>query len=450
MKLIKNILFGAAFIAAGAAFAQQSMTDASTSGLFGTDVDDFMNVNEYHNVQPENLFAYLGYGLTGSSNITLGAAHQFKKFYLGGWFGGQLNSWSSTTGFDKDGKATIKNSTSTANAANGKVLFGINNMGILADVSFTPKTGNKYEKNDVAKTEETDNKFILKTDVKLGMNIGGKNDRVYKTWALLGLDSNVDKHEKKTDGKIASPTDKTETSKYTIKLCAGTYFDYLKKDALTYSFGIGLNTGWDINVKETSEKVTEHGVFEGRMTFSPDWTLTYEPNSKFAFKTKLGFEEVTVKFNTGLNYTDNNGTKTYQATRAYTTGLSFKPSIALGATYQVVPEKFRFNAGATLAAPDFGWTFAKTDTRNTSSGSVDSSSFGVAWNFNTNTGKITTFSGFTWTPTKNVTVDANWNLLTNLFNNFRSRLSEGDTTSIWNTANKILVHNFGFLVSVKL
>lgn len=138
MKLIKNILFGAAFIAAGAAFAQQSMTDASTSGLFGTDVDDFMNVNEYHNVQPENLFPYLGYERTGNGEINIGAAHQFKKLYLGSWFGGTLNNWSSSTTFDKDGKPSIKNSTGTStNKANGKLLFGINNMGILADVSFS-------------------------------------------------------------------------------------------------------------------------------------------------------------------------------------------------------------------------------------------------------------------------------------------------------------------------
>lgn len=450
MKLIKNILFGAAFIAAGAAFAQQSMTDVSTSGLFGTDVDDFMNVNEYHNVQPENLFAYLGYERTGNGEINIGAAHQFKKLYLGSWFGGTLNDWYSSTTFDKDGKATINNNTGTSvNTANGKLLFGINNMGILADVSFTPKSGNKYEKTPATKTEETANKFILKTDVKLGMNIGGKNDRVYKTWALLGLDSNVDKYEKKIDGKIGAPTDKTDKSKYTIKVGAGTYFDYLKKDALTYGFGIGLNTDWDINVNRIQEKKIEHGEFEGRMNFDPNWTVTYEPSSRFAFKTKIGLNG-DIKFNTGKDYTDNDGTKNYEANRDYTTGFKFQPSLALGTTYQVVPEKFSFNAGVEFKTPKFGWDFTKKDTRNPSSGSVDSSTFGVTYEVKTSTGMIGTSSGFTWMPTKNVTVDANWNLLNNLFDKFRSNLDEGSGTSIWNTANKIFVHNFGFLVSVKL
>lgn len=449
MKLIKNILFGAAFIAAGAAFAQQSMTDASTSGLFGTDVDDFMNVNEYHNVQPKNLFAYLGYERTGNGEINIGAAHQFKKLYLGSWFGGTLNNWSSSTTFDKDGKPTIDNKTTTTNRVNGKLLFGINNMGILADVSFQPRAGNKYKKDPATKEEDIHNNFVLDTNLKFGMNIDGKNDRVYKNWVTLGFVSDVNKEEKTTDGKVMTPLDKKETSKYTIKVGAGTYFDYLKKDALTYGFGIGLNTGWDINVKRTEEKKTNHGEFEGRMNFDPNWTVTYEPSSRFAFKTKIGLNG-DIKFNTGKDYTDNDGTKTYDTSRAYKTGLEFSPSLALGATYQVVPEKFSFNAGMEFKTPKFGWEFTKTDTRNASSGSVDSSAFGVAYTFTSSTGKIDTHSGFTWMPTKNVTVDANWNLLSNLFDNFKSELDEGSTTSIWNTANKIFVHNFGFLVSVKL
>ena len=210
-----------------------------------------------------------------------------------------------------------------------------------------------------------------------------------------------------------------------------------------------MNTGWDINVKRPQDKKTEHGEFEGRMNFDPNWTVTYEPSSRFAFKTKIGLNG-DIKFNTGKDYTDNDGTKNYEANRDYTTGFKFQPSLALGTTYQVVPEKFSFNAGVEFKTPKFGWDFTKKDTRNPSSGSVDSSTFGVTYEVKTSTGMIGTSSGFTWMPTKNVTVDANWNLLNNLFDKFRSNLDEGSTTSIWNTANKIFVHNFGFLVSVKL
>jgi len=36
-----------------------SMTDASSQGLFGTDVDDYLSVNEWSNVQPTKVFGFL-------------------------------------------------------------------------------------------------------------------------------------------------------------------------------------------------------------------------------------------------------------------------------------------------------------------------------------------------------------------------------------------------------
>lgn len=450
MKLLKNILLAVAFTAAGAAFAQQSMTNMSTAELFGTDVDDFMDVNEYHNVQPENVFAYLSYGKDTSDNkLNIGAAHQFKNFYLGGWFGGQLNSWSSTTSFDKDKKATLTNQHSSGELANGKLLFGINNMGILADVKFTPKTTNKYSNNGTTKKEETYNMFNLVTDLKFGINLNGKNDRVYKNWVLLGLDSNVNRKVIKTDGKIANSADKTDTSIYKLKLGAGTAFDFLEKDAVTHTVGMGLNTSWDIYVGQTGEKVYDRGMFNGKMALDPNWTITYEPNSRFALKTKVGLTG-NIDFNAEKDYTDNNGTKTY-APRTYTTNLNFVPSLALGATYKVLPEKFSFNAGFAFNVPKFGWIFSKTDTRNSSSGSVESSTSSVTFKFDSDTGKAASYSGFTWIPIKNVTVDANWNLFGDLFEAGRlgSKI-DGQSGSVWDNVNKLLFHKFAFIVSVKL
>lgn len=450
MKLLKNILLAVAFTAAGAAFAQQSMTNMSTAELFGTDVDDFMDVNEYHNVQPENVFAYLSYGKDTSDNkLNIGAAHQFKNFYLGGWFGGQLNSWSSTTSFDKDKKATLINQHSSGELANGKLLFGINNMGILADVKFTPKTTNKYSNNGTRKKEETYNMFNLVTDLKFGINLNGKNDRVYKNWVLLGLDSNVNRKVIKMDGKIANSADKTDTSIYKLKLGAGTAFDFLEKDAVTHTVGMGLNTSWDIYVGQTGEKVYDRGMFNGKMALDPNWTITYEPNSRFALKTKVGLTG-NIDFNAEKDYTDNNGTKTY-APRTYTTNLNFVPSLALGATYKVLPEKFSFNAGFAFNVPKFGWIFSKMDTRNSSSGSVESSTSSVTFKFDSDTGKAASYSGFTWIPIKNVTVDANWNLFGDLFEAGRlgSKI-DGQSGSVWDNVNKLLFHKFAFIVSVKL
>ena len=182
--MVKKIVMGAAVVitAAGLAVAQtaldatedlspQSMTSISTAELFGNDVDDFMNVNEYQNVQPEHLFGYLGFGKTGSGTVQLGLAHQFNKFYLGG----SLNSWSITK--DKNESASPKtNKTTTQHdtdyAAYGKLLFGINNMGILANFAFQPnKDTNKYEDDKEGKKKTTVNNFNINTSVKFGINL---------------------------------------------------------------------------------------------------------------------------------------------------------------------------------------------------------------------------------------------------------------------------------------
>ena len=62
MKTQKKLfVFAVLLMAASLVFAQTSMTSYSTQGLFGTDVDDFMNVNEWQNVKPKNIFGYLAY-----------------------------------------------------------------------------------------------------------------------------------------------------------------------------------------------------------------------------------------------------------------------------------------------------------------------------------------------------------------------------------------------------
>ena len=75
----------------------RSMTFWSTEGLFTTDVDDFLNVNEFTNVMPSKVFGFLGYGDDGESHIQLGFATQLKSIYIAGFFGGMPVVWTSGT-----------------------------------------------------------------------------------------------------------------------------------------------------------------------------------------------------------------------------------------------------------------------------------------------------------------------------------------------------------------
>ncbi|MFC2420055.1 MAG: hypothetical protein ACFNOL_03125, partial [Treponema maltophilum] len=254
MKLLKKILVGAVFMAAGFAFAQTSMMKRSTATLFGTDVDDFMSVNDWSNVQPKNMFGYLGYGQSGQSNIELGLSRMFNPFYMGAWFGGRVE-WTSKTETDNNGKNTLTNKTNETDGAEGKVIFGINNLGFLADVRFKPNTGNSYTKTDATNTEVSSNKFEFDTTIRAGMNLP-VGEMLFKTSGAIGLRSKAIKDETKTNGTVTALTD----TGYTIlDIDAGVSFDFYKKGAITQNAAFALDTDWTFFAVDTGVNVKSFG-----------------------------------------------------------------------------------------------------------------------------------------------------------------------------------------------
>ena len=461
-----------AITAAGLAVAQtvlvatkdlspQSMTSISTAELFGNDVDDFMNVNEYQNVQPEHLFGYLGYGKKGSDEygagkINFGLAHQFNKFYLAGWFGGQINKW--TVENKKNDKTGMKkDETTTAhgdkNAVYGKVLFGLGNMGIMANFAFKPDgTANKYVDDRDKKIKTTDNRFALNTSVKFGINLNGKNDKVYKTWAELGLNSRVSKHEENKNGKISL----LDTSIYRLNLNGGTSFDLYEANDIVQTVDLELDTGWDIYsitfAKSDSKSAVQNGAFGMEIAFKPAWTLAYEPEeSKFGFKIKVGLESTFKYAQTYDKKKPSSGSATYNTSRTYTPEMELKPTWSVGAIYKVVPEKFQLNGGLALSALN-EWKETKTETRNPSDGKVTSTKENGTWKFDVSKAEFALKSGFTWTPSDKVTVDANWDILNAVFgkNDKGTFRTQFDENNFWKNVNTLVFQNFGFLVSVKL
>ena len=62
MKKMRFVAIGATMILAGSlAFAQSSMTNTATKGVFKTDVDNYMDVNTWGGVQPEKIFAFTNF-----------------------------------------------------------------------------------------------------------------------------------------------------------------------------------------------------------------------------------------------------------------------------------------------------------------------------------------------------------------------------------------------------
>ena len=333
------------------------------------------------------------------------------------------------------------------------MIFGINNLGFLADVRFKPNAGNKYEKSGAIET--TANKFELDTTIRAGMNIPA-GEKLFKTSAALGLRSKADKDETKNNGKITSLTDKGYTI---LDIDAGVSFDFYKKGAVTQNAALALDTDWTFFAVDTALNTKSFGKIDNTIALQPRWELTFEPDARFAFKMGSGVN-MALRFESDSNYSESSGTKTYNTNRNHKTTLFFMPDLELGMSYFIVPAKFRFNAGASFImadydsatkeySPSIGWTFTRNETRNSSNGSVTSSSGATEWKFDNQTGKVKLSSGFTWYFSKNVTADVYWNLLGNVFDAFGSKLLEGNGISILNTMNQLLIHNFGVLIAVK-
>lgn len=441
-----------------------SMTNGSTHGLFGTDVDDYLDVNEWSNVKPEKVFGFLSYGWKDTNEIKFGLAGQVAdKFYLGGFLEGQGYSWTSVKDTEKKGKDknTTTTRTSSTTGVSGSLLFGFNNIGVMGSLTYKPGgTSNFTQINTVNKTKDIYNKFDLEVGLKAGMNIKGPNDMLFKTSAELALTSNVDNWRKEFTGSSKWHQMKNSNT-HKLLLNGSVSFDFAHNGSVTQGASFGLNTAWTIYptlVEEDTKTKTskkEYGKLDDTIALNSAWQLTYEPEeSKVVLKAKVGLP-IAFHFNNNYDYaknTDSSGEKKeYNISRIYTTDIGFKPTVSVGLTYAPV-SKFRLNLGANFNAPTFGWQITTTKARDSNGKllSDDSVNKKVIWQFNNNnSGKIEVGTGFTWLISQNITFDAYWNLGTGLLNsNFRVALSGGDT--IWKTLNKLVAHDIGFLLSVKL
>lgn len=474
--LVLCTVFGAAF--GVERIDPKSMTAASTQELFTTDVDDFLNVNEFANVMPSKIFGFLGYGDDGTKAIQLGFATQLKSMYIAGFFGGLPTVWESKTEPQANNKKKTTIKTTGTAAATGTLLVGFKNMGVSGSFTFKPNTGNQRVIDEYAKTDDTTAKFNTNANLKFGMNTNGPKDWVFKSYAELGVESKTDKTTNKNNGtKITSITD---TSSNDLLLNAGTAFDFFQKDSVTQGFAVGLETKWILpepktgitidNGKETAYTKTVGAAGNVASTYdtnkghiiklAPAYTIAYEPEGKFAVRAQASLP-LSFDLRSEKDYDETKSAsvvqpKVYTASRRHVVYTYFEPTLAAAVTYRPI-SKLCLSLGAGFDVPAFGWKADTTQTRNTSNGKVTKTETTVTWNFNNNTagGKFKASSGIAWYVTDKVTVDGSWNIAANLLNNsFKTQLAENNSASdhekFWANLNKLLVHNVSFLISFKL
>jgi len=128
------------------AVTSESMESIYSAGVFGSDVDDFIDVTDWRNLELSNYFIFLGgtnksnsYPLTGGFAKMIGNKY-FALFYSG-------NLWGSTGTTTNSGADKEKNTTSSSGDAsnNFALLFGSGNLGLRLDLSGNDNSkGNTY------------------------------------------------------------------------------------------------------------------------------------------------------------------------------------------------------------------------------------------------------------------------------------------------------------------
>ena len=456
MKLTKKVLgvvvtalIGATAFAQKISFAQGpfnyyeagnivSNTRISTVGLYYTDVDNFMSVTRWNTVKPETFFGYIGY----VDELNFGFAKQFKDFYIGTSFVGQLDGLISTT-TNNDGDKTTTTETNVENAFTAAALFGFGNMAFKATAA--------WNNADITNTKNVDGDVIKEENFNLNINLENGfvtklDDKPLEMSFLLGLDSSVDKTVDETADS------KTDLSTYTINVGSSALWTFDTKEKYTQEGLLHLYTSWAIPSYSQDiggVKSKGFGMYNNSIALIPEYRITLNPTERLSMKAGATLP-FTFDFEGDFDYSETDGDKIYNNLRTENVDVEIQPMISLGMIYQVLPEKVNFNMGINFATPSLTWYTVTTKTRtDVTSKDVNATSTTTVYNYNDYVAGVNFGSGFTVQLAKTVTFDCYWNILSNLFGtDFRSDLTEG-STNFWNTVNKIFVHNIGFSISAK-
>ena len=403
MKEFKKLILAAVITALGfGLFAQSSKTNVATNELFKTDVDKFMNVNEWSAVNPEHAFLYFGMPAAGS--YSLGFAKNMKGTYWGSFFSGQFGTLSIVDNDDTKTKTTTDGYTNF----NFDNLFGFNGMGLL--VSFDYRSNGSTKTNTDGDKTYTDSRYY-----KLGATLGfgdkewkGKN---LKPWIGASFAINPGNASKSDNG-----TTKTDARDWQLDVWGGADVELSKSENLSQNL-IAQLTFYTRNPMDKDNHKNKTSELAIPLTYKAVITAT----DKLAFGLKADL-------NSRLQFGQD-------AAEWDVLNIYVNPALAAGVTFDT-QKKVIFNGGVKFAVPAFSYTKPYGGTEKQSR---------AYWNGLD--GSLTYTSGICIKPISNLTIDCSWNLLQSLFTNTTSQLNEN--TNFWNTVNQVLVHNITFEISYK-
>jgi hypothetical protein len=256
----------------------------ATANVFGTDVDNYMDVNYFGGVGFDKWFGYIGYNTTDNL-LNLGYATKLKGIYLGTWYEGNVVSFTgtprksvqvtypaTTTGFNPTEVLTTTSWNNARVTSNNELhaLIGLGNMGIRVGF-WEGLTTNMYDKSPNVNLVKTENKTTGITSYTgetvnysylngtmapsvlwgMNMNVNAMTIRPYAgVYFRIFQDKQVDiTRDGRTDSAGTTPvvTDVTETYRtYTNAgylyptVRVGTWVD-MPKESYNLKIGLGYN-----------------------------------------------------------------------------------------------------------------------------------------------------------------------------------------------------------------
>lgn len=451
MRRVFTVL--AIVLAGSLAFAQVSNTNASTAGTFRTDVDNFMDVNYWETVKPENMFGFLGFSGT---SYDVGAAKQFGGIYVGGYFTGDLGSslnetavTGTTTTVTKDKGLAIDGSSYAAG-----LIVGIDQLGISGGFVYNDTTTHSYTSTTTAGTlvSYTDAQiYNMVIDMSVGYNLsaGGieltphvavaYGTKAEKTAVMSGSGSSLiitDNSTPYLNFLIGSGADFGSSNGFDNYASLDVDFTtYLFPD---YYYQQTTTTGGTTTTTTNTYVNPSHIIFR----VAPAYTLTYAPDDRFAMKLNVS---VPVSYEkNGKDATSTNGTS--DNTKDWTSVLKIIPSLDLGMQYHIVPSKLTFNAGADFSLP----TWMHSDVDNSTNTAADTLTYSY-FDGEDDAGLALT-SGFDFAVAKGIDFDCNWAILSNIMNAYLATDWETAATAdaFWGNMNKMIFATVEINLVVKL
>ena len=422
--------FKKSFVALALAFAaftvsaQSSNTSTATESIFKTDVDYFMDVNNWNKVKPENGFGYFGLEY---SSYYLGFAKQFDNIYLGSYFSGDFGNYEKTVTKTSDNTTVdIKEGNTESTSFYYYNLIGTGNLGIK--LGFHYYNYNSNETDDGTTKEYSDNavwsiysRFGSTSTIQLGkLNV--------LPYAAVNFYFNDNYETKKKTGDVIK--DPRDWQLY--GLVGGSAIlssDEVKETSISSSLSFALTNPVNKDEKENADGY-ESNKFE--FTLPVEYKVVLKPTEKLSLGART---RLTTSFDFGKVNKDNSYTN-----------LELDPAIYVGLQYDTL-KKFVFNTGASFAVPSF--TYGTTSNSDT-----DKKTSTAKWDGND--ASIGTWTGFQFNPINGLSFDCIWNVISGVLgNDLTTDFKEGDGVTppddniFWENVNKLFVHNVRFVVSYK-